>query len=203
MDSAVYESFTRRLAMAEGMRTSKAQARAGVVSEIGALEKSVSNLLMTEKVFKHLIDKLAKPDLERMDRLVTYGLSVVFPERDLSFTSRLEEFGKRMRVALRTVEAGREVSPESRSSVHVIESFVLRLLCMRRMGRAPFMMLDETFSAVDNVNIENVGKLITQLSEKSGMDILLVTHLPQFGEWGKHMYRISKRGDVARLEKIR
>lgn len=203
MDSPVFESFNRRLAMVEGMRASKMRAKGDLLSEIETLEKKINLLLMTEKVLKHLIDRLAKADLERMDKLVSYGLSVVFPERDVKFVSKLEEYGKRMRVVLRTVDGENEVSPHSRSSVQVVESFLLRLLCMRKLKRAPFMMLDETFKAVDNVNIDNVGKLITQLSEKTGMDILLVTHLPQFAECGKHVYRIDKHGRAARMEKIR
>ena len=189
--------------MAEGMRASKVKSKKSLEDEVLDLETKIETLTMTEKVLKHLIDRLAKSDLERMDKLVTYGLSVVFPGRDIKFASRLEEFGKRMRVALRTVEGGNEVSPDSQSSVQVIESFILRLLCMRKLKRAPLMMLDETFAAVDNINIDNVGKLITQLSDKTGMDILLVTHLPQFAEWGRHMYRISKRGQAASLEKIK
>jgi hypothetical protein len=189
--------------MVEGMRESKRKSLGSLQEEVSGLESRIGTLSMTEKVFKHLIDRLAKADLERMDKLVTYGLSVVFPGRDIKFVSRLEEYGKRMRVALRTVDGGNEVSPDSSSSVQVIESFILRLLCMRKMKRASLMLFDETFAAVDNVNIDNVGKLITQLSDKTGMDILLVTHLPQFAEWGRHMYRISKRGKTAVLEKIR
>ena len=203
MNSPVFDSFTRRLAMAEGMRASKLASKTVLLSELEGLEKKATLLQMTEKVFKHLVDKLAKEDLKRMDRLVSYGLSIVFPEKNLKFVSRLEEYGKRMRVALRTVENDQEVSPDSRSSVQVIESFILRLLCMRKMKRAPLMLFDETFAAVDNANIDNVGKLITQLSEKMGMDILLVTHNPQFAEWGKHKYRISKPGDTACLENVK
>jgi len=203
MENATFDSFVRRLSMLEGMRESKRRQQESLQAEVSSLEDRLNVLTMTEKVFKHLIDRLAKDDLERMDKLVTYGLSVVFPGRDIKFVSRLEEYGKRMRVALRTVEGGNEVSPESRSSVQVIESFILRLLCMRKMKRAPLMMLDETFAAVDNVNIDNVGKLIRQLSEKTGMDILVVTHLPQFAEWGHNMYRIFKKGTTASLERIR
>lgn len=203
MDFYMFESFKRRAAMVEGMRVSKQKAKEDIILEISSIESKIGLLDMTEKVLKHLIDKLAKEDLQSMDRLVSYGLSVVFPERDVRFASRLEEYGKRTRVALRTVEGDKEVSPDSKSSVQVVESFILRLLCMRKMKRAPLMLLDETFAAVDNVNIDNVGKLITQLSEKAGFDILLVTHLPQFAEWGKHMYRITKHGGKVSLEKTR
>lgn len=203
MESAIYESFVKRASVAEGMRRSKREEEGRLSEEVKSLEDRSDLLRLTEKVIKHLIDKLAKGDLERMDRLVTYGLETVYPGRDIKFVSRLEERGKRMRVALKTVQGGMEVSPASKSSVQVVESFILRLLCMRKLKRAPLMMLDETFAAVDNTNIDNVGKLITQLSEKTGMDVLVVTHLPQFAEWGRHMYRISQRGGTARVEKIR
>lgn len=207
MQVTAYESFARRLSMVEGMRESKRKSVEALQVEVSGLEEKMRVLSLTEKVLKHLIDRLAKGELERMDKLVTYGLSLVFPGRDIKFVSRIEEYGKRMRVVLRTVEAGREISPASKSSVQVIESFIIRLLCMRKLHRAPLMLLDETFAAVDNVNIENVGKLITQLSSKTGMDILLVTHLPQFADWGDHMYRIVKHKDndweKARVERIR
>jgi len=189
--------------MAEGVRNSKRKSLEALQSEVSGIESTIDKLVLTEKVLKHLIDKLAKADLERLDKLVTYGLSVVFPGRDIKFVSRLEEYGKRMRVVLRTVESGHEVSPASRSSVQVIESFIIRLMCMIKFNRTPLLLLDETFKDVDNVNIENVGKLITQLSAKMGMDILLVTHLPQFADWGDHMYRIMRQNDRAGLEKIR
>jgi len=203
MDAAVYESFVKRVSIAEGMRRSKLEDESRLSGEVSGLQERSDLLRLTEKVIKHLIDRLAKGDLERMDRLVTYGLETVFPGRNITFASRLEERGKRMRVALRTIQDDMEVSPASKSSVQVIESFILRLICMRKLKRAPLMMLDETFAAVDSTNIDNVGKLITQLSEKTGMDILVVTHLPQFAEWGRHIYRISQRGGTARVEKIR
>jgi ABC-type iron transport system FetAB ATPase subunit len=203
MNSALYSSFSRRVGIVEGMCKTKVAEEARLATEVSSLRARADLLVLTEKVLKHLIDKLAKADLERMDKLVTYGLETVFPGRNIQFVSRIEERGKRMRVVLRTVQDGKEVSPDSKSSVQVVESFLLRLICMRKLKRAPFMLLDETFAAVDSVNIDNVGKLITQLSDKTGMDVLVVTHLPQFAEWAQHMYRISQRGGVARVEKIK
>lgn len=203
MDNPLFESFKRRLAMVEGSVMSKTGQKGRLVAEVLGLRRRSDILGLTEKVLKHLIDRLGKADLDKMDRLVTYGLSVVFPTKDLKFYSSMEERGKRMRIALRTLDRGKEVSEDSMSSVQVVESFILRLLCMRRLRRAPFMMFDETFAAVENANIDNVGKLILQLAEKTKMDMLLVTHLPQFAEWGNHMYRVDKRGDKATVERTR
>ena len=203
MDYLVYDTLISRATFIEGMYESKKQKHAELKDTVQKLKNQQNILEKVEKVFKFLMDKLANNDLSRMDKLISYGLNTVFPDRDINFKSELQEYGKKMKINLQTIYNGNPVDPSCKSSVHVIESFLLRILCINKLKKAKFLFMDEPFGAVDHMYIENVSQLIAELSEKLNMDILLVTHNPAFSEHVKNSYKISKKSDGIKVEKIK
>ena len=203
MDSTTYESVVTRAQFLEGVYENKVRQQTKLKTELADLANEKDVLEKVEKVLKHLIDRLAKSDLSKMDKLVTYGLKSVFPDRNIKFQSCLEERGKKVIVSLKTLYNDNAVDPSSRSSIQVIESFILRLLCVFKLKRAPFLILDETFSALHADYIPNVSELINELATKLKMDIILVTHNPNLSEAAQNSYRISCRNDETRIEKIK
>ena len=117
-----------RLRYLEGVYNSKVKQREATKKVVDNLTGESMILLKTEKVLKHLVDKLAKKDLRQMDRLVTYGLNSVFPGRDIKFETELVEHGNKIKINLKTLYNGNPVDPDNKSSVSVIESFLLRIL---------------------------------------------------------------------------
>jgi len=186
MENIVYDSIINRVQVLEGTWENKRNLAEKARVTVDLLRRDTEILQKTEKVLKHLIDKLAKKDLSRMDKLVTYGLNTVFPDKDLRFESSLEERGKKIWVNLKTIHGENEVDSNSKSSVSVIESFILRLLCIYKLNRAPFLIMDEAFGAVHVDYIDNVSQLIKELASKLKMDILLVTHNHGFAESADH-----------------
>jgi len=166
----------------------------GLIEEEGILKK-------VEKTLKYLVDKFAKNDLKKMDKLITYGLNTVFPDRDIRFESEIMERGQKIWVNMKTIYNGNTIDPQSRSSVHVIESFLLRLLCVLKMNRAKFLFMDETFSAVDYGYVDNVGKLLNELSSKLSMNILLVTHSQHLAGCAEKTYTIKENPTGIKIEK--
>jgi len=203
MDLTTYESVINRAQFLEGVYEDKKRQWDTINDELQEITHEKEVLEKVEKVLKHLIDKLAKNDLSKMDRLVTYGLKTVFPDRNIKFLSQLEERGKKITVSLKTLYNDNEVDPSSRSSIQVIESFILRLLCVFKLKRAPFLILDETFSALHADYIPNVSELINELASKLKMDIILVTHNTNLSESAQSSYRISNRNNETRIEKIK
>jgi len=203
MDTIKYDSILKREQFLEGIQEAKKTARDKAAKLVESLTVERDILFKTEKVFKHLIDKLAKKDLDQMDRLVTYGLKTVFPDKDICFKTELGERGKRVTVNLNTIHRGNIVDPDSQSSIHVIESFLLRLLCVRKLKRAPILLMDETFAAVDAQYIDNVCQLVGQLASKLGIDILLVTHNIGFADSVHNTYRIFERNNTVGIEKVK
>ena len=203
MDLRLYDSVIDRVQFIQGMYQDKLNHKENLEREVKDLREEKEILDKTEKVIKFLMDKLVKKDLTKMDALITYGLKTVYDDRDIVFRSEVIERGKKIWIDLQTISEGNKVDNLSKSSVHVIESFLLRLLCVMKLKRARFLLLDESFSAVDPGYIENFSQLIAQLCEKLGMTVFLVTHNMGFVDYSNHSYRISKNGDKAEVVKVK
>lgn len=203
MDSVLYDSVTKRVQYLEGVYESKKSLQVRTAESIATLKRDADILDKVEKVLKYLTDKLVKNDLTKMDGLITYGLKTVYADRDFVFKSEIQERGKKMWIELQTINNGNLTDPQSRSSVHVIESLLLRLLCIIKMKRARLLLLDETFAAVDSEYIENLYQLVSELCKKLGMDVLLVTHFQGCTELVDHSYRINSSNGIAEVASIK
>lgn len=202
MDSTLYESIINRSQFLEGVYQSKKSQQETADATVSKLRKNKDTLDKTEKVLKFLMDKLVKKDLSKMDALITYGLKSVYSDRDIQFRSDLQERGKKIWIDLQTLSNGNLLDSKAKSSVHVVESFLLRLLCIIKLKRSRLMLMDETFAAVDNEYIENLSGLLNELCKKLGMDILLVTHNMGFLEYAQHSYKILKKSDTVEVVKV-
>jgi DNA repair exonuclease SbcCD ATPase subunit len=203
MDSVLYDSVTKRVQYLEDVYESKKSLQVRTAESIATLKRDADILDKVEKVLKYLTDKLVKNDLTKMDGLITYGLKTVYADRDFVFKSEIQERGKKMWIELQTINNGNLTDPQSRSSVHVIESLLLRLLCIIKMKRARLLLLDETFAAVDSEYIENLYQLVSELCKKLGMDVLLVTHFQGCTELVDHSYRINSSNGIAEVASIK
>jgi ABC-type uncharacterized transport system ATPase subunit len=201
MDFDFFDNIKARCLYLDGAYQSKKQNQKSLATIVQDLEKKDILLIKTEKALKYLIDKLVKEDLNKLDSLVTYGLNVVFPDKNLSFKSSIVERGSKIRIDLQTIYNAEVVSPDSTSSVSVIESLLVRIICIIKMKRAKLLLLDETFDAVDFEYIENVGKLMDHLAKKLKLDVLLVTH--NFGLFDKteNYFRFVSKNNNLEIEK--
>lgn len=203
MEHTLFEDIKSRASYLKGVYIEKKKNHEDLTETVSSLEKESEVLEKTEKVLKHLVDKLVKKDLKKMDELVTYGLNTVFPDRNLKFESTVEELRGKLNISLRTIYNGEAVDPSSMSSISVIESFLLRVLCIIKLKKAPFLLMDETFAAVDSDYIENVSRLIAQISEKLKIDILAVTHNPKLSESAKACFRVNSIDNSLEIERVK
>lgn len=203
MDINLYDSVIDRAQFLQGVYQDKLSQKEKLESEITSLREEKEILVKAEQIIKFLMDKLVQKDLSKMDALITYGLKSVYTDRDLVFKSEMIEHGKKIWIDLQTISEGKKVDPQSQSSVHVIESFLLRLLCILKLNRSKLLLLDETFSAVDPGYIENFSQLVVQLCKKLGMSILLVTHNVGFIDYANHSYRINRTDNKTEVTQLK
>jgi hypothetical protein len=203
MDFDFFDNIKARCLYLDGAYQSKKQSQKTLATTVQDLEKKEILLIKTEKALKYLIDKLVKEDLSKLDTLVTYGMNVVFPDKNLSFKSGIVERGSKIKIELQTIYNGEVVDPDSKSSVSVIESLLLRIICIIKMKRARLLLMDETFDAVDSEYIENVGKLMDHLSKKLKLDALLVTHNIGFLDRTENAFRILVKNNNLEIEKLK
>lgn len=167
-----------RLVYLEGVKATRTKTLKDAETEVQALDQKMLHLEMSKKVIGYLMDRMASKDMAEMDKLVTHGMEAVFSDLDLSFRSSIIDSGKKLSILLETLDGGRPVADDAKGSVSVVQSFLLRMLCILKLKKPKFMLLDEAFGAVDSGYIDAVGPLISELCAKFGFDVLLVTHNP-------------------------
>ncbi len=168
------------------------------------LEVSKKEQMLLDKVkavLSHLMESTSHKDLQGMDALVTYGLTTVYPEKQLEFKSELVDSGKKVTVEMSTLRSGSKASKDQHGSVSVLESLIIRVLSILKLRGARFLIADEPFAAIGSDHINNVGTLLEELARRLDMDILLVTHNP--GVSDACMFRASlASGNQLKLSKV-
>jgi DNA repair exonuclease SbcCD ATPase subunit len=170
--------------------------------EIESLKEEMDLLVKTGQVLKHLLDTMVKEDVQPMANLVSYGLKTVFDDQNLSFKPVIDRKNDKVHVQLLTLNDGLEGEFGSfGGSVAVLESFLLRIICMLKLDLARVILLDECFAAVSEEYIQNTSKLVNELCKKLGLDILLVTQNPDFTNYANRVYKAKKTPDGLILER--
>jgi DNA repair exonuclease SbcCD ATPase subunit len=163
-----------------------------IAEEITELKADNELLTKASVVIKHLLDTMVKDEINKMAGLVTYGLRAVFEDQDLSFKPVISKKNERIYIELKTANKGIEGEFGSYGgSVAVIESFLLRVICMLKMKLARVILLDETFAPIGDEYIQSTSKLVGELAKKLGLDVLLVTHQPEFKNYANKVYRVT------------
>jgi len=196
--------FRHRIDKLEGYFDALKAKKKSLEKEISMYDDEISLLSKTSAVLKHLLDIMVRDEITKMASLITYGLKTVFDDQNLSFIPAITKKGEKVHIELKTENNGIQGGFESfGGSVAVIESFLLRILCMIKLKLARFMILDETFASVGSEYIDNTGKLISELSKKLGMDILLVTHQREFQNCADHVYKVNESDKGLIVEKLK
>lgn len=157
---------------------------------VEALTSEVQVLTYTSAALQALLNAVSADSLASVEQLVTYGLRVVFEDPTLSF--RLVVSTKRgaqsvePRLVHGTVEA--PILEAFGGGPATVVAFLLRLLTVRRLRLAPVLLLDEPFAMVSAEYVPNVGKLLRELADQTGMTFVVVTHQPSFLDYAHHAY---------------
>lgn len=180
--------------------------RDALAADVDALAREAITLTVTKTALEHLLQRVQAENLTRIEQLVTYGLSVVFPERGLSLkATALSKRGVPW-VDLSLVSGAAHEAPVLKAfggGPASVIAFLLRTLAIRRAKLAPLLLLDESFSFVSAEYVPAVGTLLQELAEKAGMTILLVTHQPQFLRHATRAYRIVEGAEGSTFEEVR
>jgi len=188
----------------DGFYKAYRQQKKELAETVEGLKKDIDRDIKASAVLKHLLDTMVKDEVERMAGLITYGLKTIFDDQDLTFTPEITKKNEKIYIELKTNNNGIEGGYKAfGGSVAVIESFLLRILCLLKKKYAKLMILDETFSAVGEEYIANTGKLISELSKKIGLDVLLVTHQKEFQHNADHVYKVRESRNGLIMEKIK
>jgi DNA repair exonuclease SbcCD ATPase subunit len=136
----------------------------------------------SSEVFKTWLEDLLKSNVDSISELATSGLQFVIHDQELAFRIHQEPKYNRLSMSFIIEEDGVEGDPMNSfgGGAVVIASFILRLAVMARMNMGNLLLLDESMFALANKYIPAAAEFMRQLAERTGINILIVTHNDEF-----------------------
>lgn len=174
------------------------------------LEADIEVLERVSDLFRILIDKEVVDNAKAVEGLLTEGLQAIFDDLDLSVRSEIDVKRGKVSVDLFTVQKQSDGTVTEGpctdvygGSVSTVESVLLRIVVINRRGLRPLLLLDESLGAVAEHYVPRVGRFLSLLSDRMGIDILAVSHNPVLVEAAKTSYRIQKKNGRATFQRIK
>jgi len=194
-----------------GLRDGVASRLKTVESDITTLENEEALLDLVAGLLRQLIDQEVTVGVEAVEKLQTEGLQTVFDDQDLRVKANVDVQRGKVTVDLVTSQThpgGAEVEPSMSNdafggAVSTVQSILLRVIIILRRGLRPVLLLDESLPAFDGNYVSNMGRFLSVLCARLGLDILLVTHNPALVEAADQAYRIIKKNGAAKFEVVR
>ena len=160
------------------------------------------------EIFKQWLDDSLEKNTTSMADLATTALRHTIHDQQLTF--KIKQEPKYNRISIKFVLE--ENSPNGIVEGNPLDSYgggaaavislVLRLAVMARMGMGNLLLLDESMYFVSNMYVPGAAAFMRQLAERTGVNILMVTHNPEFLTHAHVAYEGRKDGSL-KLRKIR
>lgn len=168
-------------------------------AEIAGLATAANELEKVTILFNSLGEEKQIKAQETIEGIVTKGLQMIFDDT-LSFHILQSTKAKAANVdfIIRTTLPGSTVDTgvlDARGGgVAATVGFLLRLVVlMLQTGtkQESILVLDETFAHVSAEYLEPLNQFIREIVDKSGIQILMVTHQPELAEYADAVYRFG------------
>jgi len=171
-------------------------------ARIAKLQKRADVLQRASDVFKEWLDDSLRQNVGAISDLVTTGLQHIIHDQKLTFKIKQEMKFNRLSMRFTIEDDGVEGDPMSSfgGGAVLTASFILRLAIMSRLGMGNLLLLDESMHALANRYVPAAASFMRQLSEQTGINILMVTHNEEFLNHAHTAYEGRKEG-VLRLHK--
>jgi hypothetical protein len=155
-------------------------------------------------VLRALLKQRTDESFKEVEELILRGLKTVFSTENWTAVKiDCQQVRGRLSGELVLVQGDVEAPPLEAfgGGPTSLAAFLLRMLVVRRVGLAPLLLLDESFSQVSARDLPALAKFLRLLVDKLGFTILLVTHQPLFAEYANHVYTASHNGQQTTLTK--
>ena len=160
-----------------------------------------------------LLDRISEEEIENGIKTYIYlleqGLKAIFPEQEVGLNAEISKIRGKVSLKIKTTFKGLDgvlVEGDGLDSfggaVSTVQSLLLRISLILKRDLKPFLILDESFPAVDGDRVGLLVDFLKVLCEKLNMDILCITHNNLISEKADLAYQIYPTKDGAKLKKI-
>jgi DNA repair exonuclease SbcCD ATPase subunit len=171
-------------------------------AKVSKLQRRSELLQKASDVFKEWLDDSLKQNVGAIGDLVTTGLQHIVHDQSLTFKIKQEMKFNRLSMRFAIEDDGVEGDPMASfgGGAVLTASLILRLAIMARLGMGNLLLLDESMHALANRYVPAAAAFMRQLSEQTGINILMVTHNEEFLNYAHTAYEGRKEGAL-RLHK--
>ena len=192
----------RQLDTAKGEARSVLLRGQQLTQQVSELQETLEELDRVTILLNSLGEERQLAAQASIEELVTRGLQMIFDE-SLSFhivqsvrgKTAVVEFMVRTTLGASVVETS--VMDARGGGLAAVIGFLLRLVVML-MGQDPrdanLLVLDETFAHVSSEYLEPLGQFLREVVDRTGVQIVMVTHQPEFAEYADRVYNFSTEG---------
>lgn len=194
--SSRLDRYRRSLDQQAGAAKALAERGKSLQAGIAALKQNISDLEQAAATLTSLSEQRQDQIQRTIESLVSYGLRTIF-EEDLSF--HLQQSVKRgnseVEFIVRTTLAdGTQIDTgllDARGGGLVsVVGFLLRLVTLLLSKQpSPILFLDETFSHVSAEYLDRVAEFLRELTDRTKVQIIMVTHQPELAACADVVYR--------------
>jgi len=180
-----------------------------VKAEIALLQEEIANLEKSAMVLNSIGEERQLKAQSTIEELVTRGLQQIFDD-SLSFhilqtvKAKVASVEFVVRTTLR--DGGVVDTPvmDARGGgLAATIGFLLRvviLLLKNGKDKDNILILDETFAHVSDEYLDGLGEFLRELVDKTGIQIVMVTHQPVFGEYADAVYKFTATDGKTKVE---
>lgn len=162
------------------------------------LDRKLLSLTKAVTILQTVSELVQEETDQRINKVVTACLKLVFPEEGYEFKIKIEKKRKKTEARPILIKEGQEIEdPVEEDSGGVVEvaSFALQFSCMLLVRPAirKVLLLDEPFKSVSIEYRSNVRSMLDWLEEEFHTQIILVTHMDDLA-LGKTVWLHAKGG---------
>jgi len=202
--AAARSDYERRAGQAKLLAT---QYKA-TIAEIEELTERVVYLEQIASLLNMYADERQAKVQGQIEAIVSKGLQTIFGE-DLHLRIVTKLVGKRSEVDFVLVsKVGSETLETSimdarGGGVAAVAGFLIQsVLVLLTPGLRPILFLDESFAQVSSEYLEPLSDFIKELTTRSPLQVVLVTHSEVFGDDADRKYRFSQTQGITSVEEI-
>jgi DNA repair exonuclease SbcCD ATPase subunit len=182
-----------------------------VKAEIARLQQEIIVLEKSGTVLNSIGESRQIKAQDTIEQLVTRGLQQIFDD-SLSFhiVQTVKAKAASVEFVVRTTLSNggivdTPVMDARGGGLAATIGFLLRvviLLLKNGSDKGNILILDETFAHVSDEYLEGLGEFVRELVDKTGIQVLMVTHQPVFGDYADAVYRFSAVDGKTKVEAL-
>lgn len=194
MDTASSSDLFRRVQAGELRQADLQRRLADLVADLAAKKLRLENIVQAQALIQTTAQETQSQLKYHIQALVQNALDAVFP------TTYVFKVGFELRRGQTEVDIyldkdGEPIDPMDASGGGVVDvvTFALRVVAWSLSSTAPVLILDEPFKWVSAGRRQVCGELIRGVSDRLGLQIIMVTHDPELVQRADRIFVVEQK----------